>query len=42
MHRNSRARQIVDARLWFAQLVAEDYDGELPQMNRELEAELSR
>jgi hypothetical protein len=36
------AWHIIDARLWFVQLVAKDYAGELAQMDRELEMEISR
>jgi hypothetical protein len=38
----AEAWHIIDARLWFVQIVAKDYAGELAQMDRELEAELSR
>jgi hypothetical protein len=34
--------QIVDTREWFVKMVAQDYEGELEQIDRELEAELSR
>lgn len=34
--------QIVDSREWFLKMVARDYSGELEQIDRELEAELSR
>jgi hypothetical protein len=33
---------IVDARAWFIRMVAKDYNGELEQIDRELEAELGR
>jgi hypothetical protein len=33
--------QIVDAREWFVKMFAKDYAGELEQIDRELEAELS-
>ncbi|TCU78862.1 hypothetical protein EDE08_101644 [Bradyrhizobium sp. R2.2-H] len=33
---------VIDARLWFVRIVAKDYAGELAQLDRELEAELSR
>lgn len=32
---------IIDARLWFVQMVAKDYDAEIEQIDRELEAELA-
>jgi hypothetical protein len=32
---------IVDARLWFVELVSKDYDGELEQVEHALEAALS-
>jgi hypothetical protein len=38
----AEAWHIIDARLWFVQLVAKDYAGELAHMDRELEMELSR
>lgn len=38
----AEAWHIIDARLWFVQLVAKDFAGELAQMDRELDAELSR
>ena len=38
----AEAWHIIDARLWFVQVVAKDYAGELAQMDQELEAELSR
>lgn len=38
----AEAWHIIDARLWFVQVVAKDYAGELAQMDRELESELSR
>jgi hypothetical protein len=38
----AEAWHIIDARLWFVQLVAKDYAGELARMDRELEAELGR
>lgn len=38
----AEAWHIIDARLWFVQIVAKDYAGELAQMDRELESELSR
>ena len=38
----AEAWRIIDARLWFVQIVARDYAGELAQMDRELDAELSR
>jgi hypothetical protein len=38
----AEAWRIIDARLWFVHIVAKDYAGELAQMDRELESELSR
>jgi hypothetical protein len=38
----AEAWHVIDARLWFVKLVAKDFTGELEQMSRELEAELSR
>jgi hypothetical protein len=37
-----QAWHIIDARLWFVRMVAKDYEGELAQLDRELEGELSR
>jgi hypothetical protein len=34
--------QIIDAREWFVKMVAQDYAGQLEEIDRELEAELSR
>jgi hypothetical protein len=31
---------IIDARLWFVRIVSRDYEGELAQIDQELEAEL--
>jgi hypothetical protein len=39
---SAEAWHIIDARLWFVQLVAKDFAGELAQMDQELEAELGR
>ena len=33
--------RIIDARLWFIQMVSKDYEGELTTLDRELESELS-
>ncbi|MFN3658172.1 MAG: hypothetical protein ACK4UO_13025 [Pseudolabrys sp.] len=33
---------IVDARLWFLNMVVKDYDSELAQIDQEIEAELHR
>jgi hypothetical protein len=38
----AEAWHIIDARVWFVKMVAKDYAGELAQLDRELEAELSR
>ena len=38
----AEAWHVIDARLWFVKMVAKDYTSELEQMDRELEAELSR
>jgi hypothetical protein len=38
----AEAWHIIDARLWFVKLVAKDFSSELAQLDRELEAELSR
>jgi hypothetical protein len=44
--RNEEARRelwaIVDARLWFVELVAKDYAAELDRIERDLASELSR
>jgi hypothetical protein len=32
---------IIEARLWFVQMVAKDYEAELSQLNREIEVYLS-
>jgi hypothetical protein len=37
----AEAWHTIDARLWFVQIVAKDYAGELAQMDRELDAELN-
>jgi len=34
--------QLVDSREWFVKMVAKDYRSELEQIDRELEAELTR
>lgn len=36
------AWHVIDARLWFVQMVAKDYGSELAQIDQELEAELGR
>ena len=33
---------IIDARIWFVEMVAKDYDAELVRIERDLEAELAR
>lgn len=38
----AEAWHIIDARLWFIKMVAKDYSGELEQLDRELDAELTR
>ena len=37
----AEAWHLIEARLWFVRMVAKDYAGELEQLDRELEAELT-
>jgi hypothetical protein len=37
----AEAWHIIDARLWFVKMVAKDFDGELAQLDREFESELT-
>ncbi len=39
--RRAELWQIVDAREWFLKMIANDYAGQLEEIDRELEAELS-
>jgi hypothetical protein len=40
--RRAELWQVVDAREWFLKMIANDYAGQLEEIDRELEAELSR